>query len=627
MPMKKNLFILLLHLAAICCYGQQTYPSNLTVAADGSGDYRTIQEAINAVRAYSPVPLTIYIKNGVYKEKIVVPSWVENLTIIGESRENTIITNDDYSGKYIAKGADTMQNKAKFTTFTTYTMWVQGDDVKIRNLTIRNTAGRVGQAVALHVDGDRFSIENCNLLGNQDTLLTAGDGSRQYYLNCYIEGTTDFIFGPATAVFSNCTIKSLSNSYITAASTPVWKKFGYVFFNCKLIAAPEATSVYLGRPWRAYARTVFIDCEMDKHIRPEGWDNWRNPENEKTAYYAEYKSKGPGGDVAKRVSWSHQLTATEAKQYTLENIFTREQGWIPQSARDTSFGIQTTYEKEVKKFPFITIAAPAAKRIMGHKMDITYRRLRDRELKLDVFYPAFDKSRRAPAVLMIHGGGWRSGDRSHNNAMATELANNGYVAVTAEYRLSLEAKYPAAVTDLKAAVRWMRAHANEFNIDTSRIAVLGCSAGGQLAALLGTTNGIARLEDRGENANFSSNVNAVVNMDGILAFKHPESAEGLVAAQWLGGTYEESPDTWEDASALKHVSRNSVPILFINSSLPRFHAGRDDMIRKLNSYGIYSEVHELPDTPHPFWFFHPWFEPAMKYTVEFLDKIFKKSQY
>lgn len=315
----RSLFTSLLLLISSLVVAQQNYPSKLTVAADGSGDYRTIQEAINAFRAYSPVALQLHIRNGVYKEKLVIPSWVTNLTITGEDPDSTIITNDDYSGKF--KSKDTVADKSKYSTFSSYTMWVQGNDITIKNLTIRNTAGRVGQAVALHVDGDRVTVNNCRLLGNQDTLLTANDSSRQYYIGCIIEGTTDFIFGPATVVFENCIVRSLSSSYITAASTPAWKQFGYVFLNCKLTANEEAKEVYLGRPWRAYARTVFIGCEMGAHIRAEGWENWRNPENEKTAFYAEYKNSGPGAATAGRVAWSHQLTKKQAAAYTTGRIF------------------------------------------------------------------------------------------------------------------------------------------------------------------------------------------------------------------------------------------------------------------------------------------------------------------
>lgn len=313
------LFLYLMLLISPVLFAQQNYPSKLTVAADGSGDYRTIQEAVNAFRAYSPVPLQLYIRNGVYKEKLVIPSWITNLTITGENADSTIITNDDYSGKFRSK--DTVADKTKYSTFSSFTVWVQGNDITIKDLTIRNTAGRVGQAVALHVDGDRVMVQNCRLFGNQDTLLTANDSSRQYYIGCIIEGTTDFIFGPATAVFEDCVIRSLSNSYITAASTPAWKQFGYVFLNCRLTATGEAKQVYLGRPWRAYARTVFIGCEMGVHIRAEGWENWRNPENEKTTFYAEYKNSGPGAATTGRAGWSRQLTKKEAAAYTTGRIF------------------------------------------------------------------------------------------------------------------------------------------------------------------------------------------------------------------------------------------------------------------------------------------------------------------
>ena len=302
--------------------------TRIVVSPDGSGHYRTIQEAVNAVRAYSPVPITIFIKNGVYHEKLVIPTWVTGLTIIGESREKTIITNADFSGKPMH--ADTTVSKEKFSTFNSYTVKVQGNDTHIENLTIENAAGRVGQGVALHVDGDRFVMRNCDLLGNQDTLLTANDTGKQYYQNCLIAGTTDFIFGNATVIFDHCIIKSLMNSYVTAASTTPQQAYGYVFLHCKLIANEEATKVYLGRPWRAYAKVAFINCELGKHIRPEGWHNWDNAANESTAYYAEYGNTGAGANTAQRVAWSHQLNASEAAGYTIANIFG---GWEPNTVR------------------------------------------------------------------------------------------------------------------------------------------------------------------------------------------------------------------------------------------------------------------------------------------------------
>jgi pectinesterase len=319
--------------AFLLAQNNPSYPSSLTVAKDGSGNYRTIQEAINATRDLGKMPVKILIKKGVYHEKIVVPSSKTNISLIGENRDSTIITYEDFSGKPNPGGIDAY-GKDKFSTFTSYTVLVQGNDFSAENLTIQNTAGRVGQAVALHVEGDRVVIKNCNILGNQDTLYAAKENSRQYYEDCYIEGTTDFIFGEAIAVFQNCTIKSLVNSYITAAATRQSQQFGYVFFNCKLIADTAAKKVYLGRPWRSYAKTVFIRCEMGNHIVPEGWDPWKGdamfPDKEKTAFYAEYQNKGAGATRAGRVAWSKQLTAGEAKSYTIKNILGGNDHWNPQ---------------------------------------------------------------------------------------------------------------------------------------------------------------------------------------------------------------------------------------------------------------------------------------------------------
>ncbi len=296
-----------------------SYKPNLVVAKDGTGDYFTIQEAIDAVRAYSPVHVTIFIKNGLYHEKVTIPAWVSNLSIKGESKEQTIISYNDFAGKFFS--TDTMTNKNKHTTFTSATWFVFGNDITIENLTIKNEAGRVGQAVAMHVNGSRFILKNCNLIGNQDTLFATNDESMQLYDHCYIEGTTDFIFGNATAVFKNCTIKSLSNSYVTAASTMPHQLYGYVFLDCDLISSDDCTMEYLGRPWRAYAKTVFVRCALGKHILPVGWQNWDNVANEKTAYYAEYQSKGLGAAGQQRVTWSYQLTDKEVNEYTIEKIF------------------------------------------------------------------------------------------------------------------------------------------------------------------------------------------------------------------------------------------------------------------------------------------------------------------
>jgi pectinesterase len=301
-------------------------PKYIVVAKDNSGDFHTIQEAVNAVRDFSYFPCKIFIKKGIYQEKLVIPSWKTGITLEGESRDSTIITNADFSGGFITGGKRDMFGKDKFSTFNSYTVLIAGDDITAINLTFENTAGNVGQAVALHVEGDRCVIRNCRLLGNQDTLYTGRAGSRQYYQNCYIEGTTDFIFGAATAIFNDCTIYSKKNSYITAASTTKNQQYGLVFMHCKLTADKIFTKVYLGRPWRPYAATLFMYCTLGDHILPAGWFYWEKEKNEQTARYAEYKNIGPGAAIDKRVAWSHQLTDKDAKSITITKVF---KGWDP----------------------------------------------------------------------------------------------------------------------------------------------------------------------------------------------------------------------------------------------------------------------------------------------------------
>ncbi|KFC21632.1 pectinesterase family protein [Chryseobacterium sp. FH1] len=323
--MKKITFIFVF-LFSILAMSQNPYVT-ITVAQDGSGQFTSIQKAINSLRDLGPGEALIKIKSGVYKEKVVIPSSKHQITLEGEDKETTIITNDDYSGKL------NPTTNEKLTTFDSYTVLVVGDDIKISNITIQNTWCNKGQAVSLHVEGDRFVMRDSKLLGCQDTLYTAKDNSRQYYENCYIEGTTDFIFGQATAVFKNCEIRSLSDSYITASATSPQNEFGFVFFDCHLTAKEGVSKVFLGRPWRPFAKTVFINTTMENHILPEGWNPWKGdkmfPEKEKTAFYAEFGSKGKGANPSKRVAWSHQLSKKEIKKYTIENIFKKSTSWNP----------------------------------------------------------------------------------------------------------------------------------------------------------------------------------------------------------------------------------------------------------------------------------------------------------
>lgn len=290
------------------------------VAKDGSGDFRTLQSAIDAMKSFPPERITIVVKRGVYREKVVVHEWNTRLSIVGEDKESTIISWDDHF-KRIARGRN--------STFLTPTMRVDADDFVAQNLTIENTAGEVGQAIALAVNAKRAVFQMVRLLGNQDTLYVTGEGNRMFFDDCYVEGSTDFIFGGASAVFNNCTLHAKKNSYITAASTPANEVFGFVFINANLTAAPGVDAVYLGRPWREYAQTVFINSAMGRHILPAGWYNWGKTEAEGTVYYAEHQSSGPGGNTSERVSWSRQLTEDEAERYAVERLLesTTHPGW------------------------------------------------------------------------------------------------------------------------------------------------------------------------------------------------------------------------------------------------------------------------------------------------------------
>lgn len=324
--MKKVLLAMMLFLAAgpVLAANKYDNPDTLVVSRDGTGEFRTIDEAIEVCRAFMDYTKVIYVKKGVYKEKLIIPSWLINITICGEDRDNTIITWDDHANIKMPVGGLDSEAAVKgkpMGTFRTYTLKVQGSYITLKDITIENNAAKLGQAVALHTEGDHILVQNCRLLGNQDTVYTGVGGTRVAFYDCYIEGTTDFIFGPSIAWFQNCEIHSKANSYITAASTPAGQKYGYVFYKCRLTADKDVDKVYLGRPWRPFAATIFMDCELGKHIRPEGWHNWNNAKNEETARYAEYGNKGEGASTKNRVKWSKQLSKKEAAKVTLLDAF------------------------------------------------------------------------------------------------------------------------------------------------------------------------------------------------------------------------------------------------------------------------------------------------------------------
>lgn len=298
------------------------------------------------------------------------------------------------------------------------------------------------------------------------------------------------------------------------------------------------------------------------------------------------------------------------------------------SVRDTSYSTRSAYNSIHKQYPDAKAAEEFHPSTINEKKDLVYCRIGERKLLLDAFYPSQKSKAKRAAVLIVHGGGWRSGSRTQHYPLAQHLAALGYVCFTAEYRLSTEALYPAAVYDLKAALRWIRANAKKYNVDTGKIAVAGFSAGGQLAALLGTTNGDARFEGESCEAKQSSAVQAIVDLDGTLSFVHPESGEGddskkpSAGTYWFGYSKKENAALWGDASPLAHVSKATPPTLFINSSVARMHAGRDDFMKVLKANNIFVDVKTFADAPHHFPLFEPWFTPMVGYIDEFLKSVF-----
>lgn len=298
-------------------------PDTLVVARDGTGQFRNIAEAIEVCRAFMDYHKVIFVKKGTYKEKLIIPQSLTNIEICGEDRDNTIITWDDHANVIYPPTGKPMG------TFRTYTLKIEGANITLKNITVENNAARLGQAVALFTTGDKIVFLNCRFLGHQDTIYTGNARSRHYFKDCYIEGTTDFIFGPSTAWFENCDIFCKADSYITAASTPQNVTYGYIFNNCRITADANVSKVYLGRPWRDYGYTLFMNCELPRQIRPEGWHHWQK-EREKTARYLEYNNHGEGANTKGRATWSRQLTKKEAQKITLNEVFCVNDTWNPQ---------------------------------------------------------------------------------------------------------------------------------------------------------------------------------------------------------------------------------------------------------------------------------------------------------
>jgi len=295
--------------------------ATITVALDGTGDFKNVQAAVDSVPAHNTRPVSIHIKPGIYHERITIPADKPLVSFVGDDMAKTVLT---ASANAHTLGSDGNE----IGTFKSASTFIFADDFSARNITFENASGNHGQALAIEVTGDRAVFRHCGFAGWQDTILI--NAGRQYFEDCAISGHVDFIFGAATAFFNRCQIHCLAPGYITAASTPQDQPFGFVFWHCRVTADGGPASVYLGRPWRPYAQVAFLETDLPDAIRPAGWFNWKDPAREKTARYSEYANTGPGAATAGRVAWSRQLTDAEAEDFTVEKVLAGNDGWNPQ---------------------------------------------------------------------------------------------------------------------------------------------------------------------------------------------------------------------------------------------------------------------------------------------------------
>ncbi|HEX6973951.1 MAG TPA: pectinesterase family protein, partial [Vicinamibacterales bacterium] len=442
--------------------------ANAVVAADGSGDYRTVQEAINAVPQNTTPEhrWLIFVKPGRYREIVYVQREKRFVTLRGSDPATTTITYDLHANMTGLDGKP-------IGTFRTPTFTLDADDFTVENLTIENTAGPVGQALALRVDGDRAIFRNCRFLGWQDTIFL--DRGRQYFEDVFVQGHVDFIFGGATAYFERPRIHVLRDGYITAPSTPPSERFGFVFANGSIDGEP-GVKTYLGRPWRDYGASTFVNMTMTDVVRPEGWHNWDRLEREKTARFAEGQNRGAGAAVAGRVAWRRVLSEEDVAALTPASVLGGGDRWMPVAPRAVS---------APQVIPLWPEGVPGAKPNGGDER-VEDGRVYNVQKPSLTFYPAPPATATGTAVIICPGGGYvRLAIEKEGAGLAKRLNDMGVSVFVLRYRL-VEYGDPAPLQDVLRAVRLVRSQASEFGVRPDRIGVWGASAGGHVAASAAT---------------------------------------------------------------------------------------------------------------------------------------------
>jgi pectinesterase len=564
--------LLVLLLVTSLAAGNALAETNLFVAADGSGQFKTVQEAINAApQTTNPTNRCfIRIKPGVYRELIYIQREKRFVHLVGEDPEKTVLT---YNLNANLPGVD----GKSIGTFRTPSTMIDADDFSAENITFENSAGRVGQALAIRIDGDRVAFRNCRFLGWQDTILM--NRGRHYFERCYIAGHVDFIFGGAMAFFEKCHIHCLTNGYITAASTPQEQPFGFVFSNCKISGESPDVKTYLGRPWRAFASVAFLNTEMADVVRPVGWDNWRDPAREKTARYAEFNSTGPGANPSARAPWARQLSDAEAKTITGEKVLAGADGWDP--------------TKVFAPAPVTGASASFTPTNATFKTDIEYGAAGGEKLLLDACVPEGDGP--FPVAIMVHGGGWSSGDKQQDVSVLFEpLTSAKFTWFSINYRLAPKHRWPACLDDVETAIRWVKTHAGEYKGDPQRIALIGYSAGGHLMCQAVVTG-----KD-------DTRVQAVVGLAPPTDLVADCERRGGLSPSLTNLVDRAKPLTEETRTVLREMS----PLNFVKPGLPPFlliHGTEDKSVpyaqsvnfqAKLKEVGVACEFVTVKDAPH-----------------------------
>lgn len=436
--------------------------ADAVVGPEGTGQFHSVQDAIAAAPAGRPDrPWIIYLRQGTYRERLYVQREKRFVALVGEDPETTRVVFDLHAN---LPGPD----GRPIGTFRTATVQIDADDFSVEGLTIENAAGPVGQALALRVDGDRVTFRRCRFLGWQDTILV--NRGRQYFADCLVSGHVDFIFGGATAFFDRCTLVARADGYLTAASTPPEQPHGLVFADGRIRGDSPAVRTYLGRPWRAFASTVFLRTEMSEVVRPEGWHNWNRPEREATVRYAEHGTRG-GEASARRVPWARALGDSDAAALTPASVLAGRDGWNPAAAG-------SVFTATASASP-TTDATSGCEAPASLHANLTYSRPGGQALQVDLCVPPGNGP--FPAALLVHGGGWMGGERAQAaRPLRSRLTRAGFAWLAVQYRLAPGVRYPAPVDDVVAALRWTRSQARRWRLAPDRLALLGESAGGHL---------------------------------------------------------------------------------------------------------------------------------------------------